>query len=87
MAVRLRGCPDTTKQARLKLGAALPDGAWLALHHDQTLLDRRLWISGSARGVEFEVDSVTRVQVLLCGGESARTEFKQRSRPLTRAGS
>jgi len=58
--------------------AGLGPGAWLALHRDQELLDRRI-LDRSWGGKDFdvEVDASTRVEVLISGGERATVEFKR----------
>ena len=73
---RLRG--SGSRQLRLPLRAALPAGAWIALHKDGALLDRRvLDRAWGQTDVEFEVDARTRVEVLASRGEGDRIEFKR----------
>jgi hypothetical protein len=67
-----------TKEVRLPIPAGLGQGAWLALHRGRELLDRRIldraW---GAQDVDVVVDSATRVEVLISGGERATVEFKR----------
>jgi len=64
-------------EVRLPLDPALASGAWLALHRDQELLDRRILDpSWGARDIDVEIDASTRVELLISGGENASTEFK-----------
>jgi hypothetical protein len=67
-----------TREVRLPVPSGLGAGAWLALHRDHELLDRRI-LDTSWGGKDFhvEVDAMTRVEVLISGGEGATTEFKQ----------
>lgn len=67
-----------TRHVRLPLAEALPTRAWLALHRDRELLDRR-YLDGSwgQSDVEVEVDAETRLAVLLASGEGQHTEFKR----------
>jgi hypothetical protein len=67
-----------TKEVRLPAPEGLGPGAWLALHRDQELLDRRI-LDRSWGGTDFdvEVDASTRVEVLISGGERANVEFKR----------
>lgn len=66
------------RQVRLSISAPPGAGAWVALHRDETLLDRRIldpsWRQGN---VEIEVDLATRVQVLVSRGEGPGIEFKR----------
>jgi hypothetical protein len=65
-------------EVRLSLPYGLNPGAWLALHRDQELLDRRLLDAGwGGADFELEVDPRTRLDVLISGGEGPTTEFKQ----------
>jgi hypothetical protein len=67
-----------TRQIRLPIPEGLGVGAWLALHRDRELLDRRIldpaW---GGRDFEVEVDVSTRVEVLISSGEQATVEFKR----------
>jgi Schlafen, AlbA_2 len=63
---------------RFPYGGEIEAGSWIALHRGQELLDERgLDPAWGRSDVEIEVDPVTRVEVLISGGESATTEFKQ----------
>jgi hypothetical protein len=67
-----------TRRVSLPLAEALPPRAWLALHHDRELLDRRyLDASWAQSDVEVEADAETRFEVLIAGGEGQQTEFKR----------
>jgi hypothetical protein len=73
-----RALSPRTRKVRLPIPGGLGPGAWLALHHDRELLDRR--ILDPARGnqdIDIVVDSATRVEVLISGGEQATVEFKR----------
>jgi GTPase len=52
----------------------------LALHHDGELLDRRIldptW-GANAEDVKFVLDSSTRIEATISGGEQATIEFKR----------
>lgn len=67
-----------TRKVRLPISKGLGEGAWLALHRDYELLDRRIldpvW---GAQDVDVVVDSATRIEVLISGGERATVEFKR----------
>lgn len=67
-----------TRKVRLPTPSGLGPGAWVALHRDQELLDRRI-LDASWGGKDFavEVDTLTRVEVLINGGERANVEFKR----------
>ncbi len=67
-----------TRQVRLSAPGGLGPGAWLALHREGELLDRRI-LDPSWGGADFdlEVDASTRVEVLISGGERANVEFKR----------
>jgi hypothetical protein len=67
-----------TREVRLPAPAGLGPGAWLALHRDQELLDRRV-LDRSWGGKDFDVEvaASTRVEVLISGGERATVEFKR----------
>jgi hypothetical protein len=73
-----RSLSRRSKKVRLPIPGGLREGAWLALHRDRELLDRRLldptW---GARDVDVVVDAATRVEVLISGGERATVEFKR----------
>lgn len=74
VAKRLSG---RSRVVRLPVSDGLPQGAWLALHHDRDLLDRRVFDVWAAQpGVEVHFDTVTRLEVLLAQGEGEHTEFK-----------
>jgi hypothetical protein len=62
----------------LPLSAALGEGAWLALHRDHELLDRRI-LDPRCCGKDFdvEIDAATRLEMLVVGGERANIEFKR----------
>jgi hypothetical protein len=65
-------------EVRLTLGSPLGEGAWLALHRDDELLDRRILDpSWQSTDVEVELDALTRVQILISRGEGPSTEFKR----------
>ena len=68
----------TATQARLPLGSPPGPGAWLALHRDEQLLDRRVldpeWRQGD---VQVEVDLATQTQILISRGEGPDVEFKR----------
>jgi Putative DNA-binding domain len=69
--------PDTV-EVHLPTDEPLPPDAWLALHRDRELLDKRyLGPSWAQAGVEVEVDAATRLAVVIAGGEGATTEFKR----------
>jgi hypothetical protein len=67
-----------SRQVRLLVPAALGDGAWLALHCDHELLDRRIldprW---GGKDFDVEIDAATRLAMLVGGGEQAGVEFKR----------
>jgi hypothetical protein len=67
-----------TREVRLPIPDGVGPGAWLALHRDRELLDRRIldpaW---GAQDIDVVVDSSTRVEVLISGGERATVEFKR----------
>jgi hypothetical protein len=67
-----------SREVHLPLAEALPPRAWLALHRDRELLDRR-YLDGSWHqpGVEVEVDPATHFAVLVASGEGPTTEFKR----------
>jgi hypothetical protein len=67
-----------TRQVRLPSPGGLGPGAWLALHCEGELLDRRI-LDPAWGGADFdvEVDAATRVEVLISGGERANVEFKR----------
>jgi len=68
-----------TKRVRLPLPTGLEQDAWLALHRDQQLLDRKVLdrqFGGADDGVEVEIDSATRAAVLVSNGEQPNVEFK-----------
>lgn len=73
-----RSLSSRTQEVRLPISGSLGDGAWLALHRDRELLDRRIldpaWRS---QDVDTVVDSATRVEVLISAGERATVEFKR----------
>lgn len=73
-----RSLSRRTRQVRLPTPAGLGPGAWIALHRDQELLDRRILDrSWGGRDFDVEVDAATRVEVLISGGERAIVEFKR----------
>ncbi len=67
-----------SRQVRVLLSAALGEGAWLALHRDHELLDRRIldprW---GGKDFDVEIDAATRLEMLVVGGERANIEFKR----------
>ncbi|MFI4991435.1 MAG: helix-turn-helix domain-containing protein [Solirubrobacterales bacterium] len=66
------------REIRLPIPDGLGPGAWLALHRDQELLDRRvLDPAWGVRDVDVVVDSATRVELLVSGGERETVEFKR----------
>jgi hypothetical protein len=68
-----------TKQVRLPLPAGLEQGAWLALHRDQQLLDRKVLdrqFGAAHDDIEVEIDAATRAAVLVSNGEQPTVEFK-----------
>jgi hypothetical protein len=71
-----------TRKVRLPLPEGITPGAWLALHHDNELIDRRIldpnW---GATGVDIEVAPETRVEALINGGECDTVEFKREIPP------
>ncbi len=73
-----RALSPHTREVRLPISEGLGEGAWLALHRDRELLDRRIldpaW---GAQDIDVVVDSATRVEVLISGGERATVEFKR----------
>jgi hypothetical protein len=67
-----------TREVRLPIPEGLGEGAWLALHRDRELLDRRILDRAlGAQDVDVVVDSATRIGVLISGGERATVEFKR----------
>ena len=67
-----------TREVTLPLVSDLATGAWLALHRDHELLDRRILDpSWPHSDIEVEADGSTRVEVLISRGEGASTEFKR----------
>jgi hypothetical protein len=73
-----RSLSPRTREVRLPASGELGRGAWLALHRDRELLDRRI-LDPSWGGADFdvEIDAATRVEVLISGGERASVEFKR----------
>lgn len=73
-----RSLSARTRQVRLPMAEGLGSGAWLALHCDRELLDRRIldpvW---GGKDFEVEVDVSTRVEMLISNGEQATVEFKR----------
>jgi len=73
-----RSLSARTRQVRLPMAEGLGSGAWLALHCDGELLDRRIldptW---GGKDFEVEVDVSTRVEMLISSGEQATVEFKR----------
>lgn len=69
---------STTTKVRLPVTAPLGTGAWVALHRDGVLIDRRVldpaWRQSN---VDVEVDLATQVQVLISRGEGPGIEFKR----------
>lgn len=67
-----------TQDVHLPLAEPLPARAWLALHRDRELLDKRYLGAGWAyAGVELELDTGTELAALVAGGEGPTTEFKR----------
>ena len=64
-------------EVRLPLIEPLPARAWLALHRDRELLDKRYLGAGWHTDVEVEVDPGTQLAVVVAGGEGPTTEFKR----------
>jgi hypothetical protein len=68
-----------SRRVRLPTPGGLGDGAWLALHRDIELVDRRLldptW--GATADVDVEIDTAARIQTLISGGEREVTEYKR----------
>ncbi len=66
------------RRVRLPLPGGVPPGAWVALHRDRELIDRRIldptW---GVTGVDVDVAPVTRVEVWINGGERDTVEFKR----------
>jgi hypothetical protein len=66
------------KEIRLPAPAGLGPGAWIALHRDEELLDRRIldpaW---GGRDFDVELDASTRLEVRISGGETETVEFKR----------
>jgi hypothetical protein len=66
-----------SRMVRLPTPTGLGTGAWLALHKDDELLDRRIldpeW---GGRNFDVEVEASTGIQALISGGEGASVEFK-----------
>jgi hypothetical protein len=72
-----RRLSSRTREVRLPAPFGLGSGAWVALHRDQELLDRRILDSAwGGKDFDVEIDATTRVEVLIGGGESVSTEFK-----------
>jgi Putative DNA-binding domain len=69
---------SASTRARLPITSAPGPGAWVALHRDDVLLDRRVldpaWRQAN---VEVEIDLATQVQVLVSRGEGPTVEFKR----------
>ncbi len=67
-----------TRTVRLPAPGGVGAGAWLALHRDRELLDRRI-LDPAWGGKDFDVEVApsTRVEVLISGGERATVEFKR----------
>jgi hypothetical protein len=67
-----------TRRVRLPIPGGLPPGAWVALHRDQELIDRRIldptW---GPTGIDVELEPTTRVEVWINGGERDTVEFKR----------
>lgn len=73
-----RSLSQRSRKVRLPLLKGLVPNAWLALHRDYELLDRRiLGPAWGAKDLDVEIDASTRVEVLISGGERAAVEFKQ----------
>lgn len=67
-----------TREVRLPLTTGLGGGAWLALHRDRELIDRRILDPAWGRkDFEVEVDASTRLELLISRGEQATIEFKR----------
>jgi hypothetical protein len=67
-----------TREVRLPLTSGMSGGAWVALHRDQELLDRRILDPAWRQpGVEIEPDPATQIEVLVARGEGATLEFKR----------
>lgn len=73
-----RSLSQSSREVRLSLPRGLGANAWLALHCDGELLDRRIldpaW---GGKDFDIEIDASTRVEALVNGGERAVVEFKQ----------
>jgi hypothetical protein len=73
-----RALTARTRKVRLPLPGGVPSGAWVALHRDRELIDRRIldpaW---GATGVDVEVAPATRAEVWINGGERDTVEFKR----------
>lgn len=67
-----------SREVHLPTPSGLGPGAWLALHRDDELLDRRI-LDPAWGGKDFEVerDATTMVQALISAGEGISTEFKR----------
>jgi hypothetical protein len=67
-----------TREVRLPLPEGLGPGAWLALHRDGELLDRRI-LDPAWGGKDFdvEVDASIPVELLISAGEQTTVEFKR----------
>jgi hypothetical protein len=73
-----RRLSSRTREVRLPVPFGLGPGAWVALHRDQELLDRRI-LDSTWGGNDFdvEIDATTRVEVLIGAGEGVSIEFKR----------
>jgi hypothetical protein len=73
-----RRLSSRTREVRLPVPFGLEPGAWIALHRDQELLDRRILDSTwGGKDFDLEIDATTRVEVLIGAGEGVSTEFKR----------
>lgn len=70
---------DRMSGVTFRLPDGLPEGAWIALHADQELLDSRVldprW--RPAPDVEFQIEPQVRLEALISQGESASFEAKR----------
>lgn len=73
-----RALRRATSVVRFPFSGEIEAGSWIALHRGRELLDERgLDPAWGRSDVEIEIDPVTHVEVLISGGESVTTEFKQ----------
>lgn len=75
---RTKNLRKDTREVRFPLVDGIGYGAWIALHRDTRLLDRRgldpVW---GAPQVEVEVDPTTELEIIIGRGEGIATEFKR----------